>query len=118
MIQKWNAIYVRNTPVTLQFEMKLNQLIAVGQGIAKAIECLEAGATNPADVYLYWLAVTSDIKDALGTCGLPDEVCREIRLIVNARWREFFVEGPTNAHLSAFYLNPSKPLSSLSQSLD
>jgi len=30
----------------------------------------------------------------------------------------FFVEGPTNAHLSTFYLNPSKPSSFFGQSIE
>jgi hypothetical protein len=30
------------------------------------------------------------------------------RGILNTRWKEFFVDGPTNAHSSAFYLNPGE----------
>jgi hypothetical protein len=97
--------------VTLQFELTLNQLIAVGEGLAKAIECLEATASNPADVYLLWLAVTAQIAEALTTAGLPDSVCAEIRGIINRRWRQFFIDGPTNVHLSAFYLNPGESTS-------
>ena len=78
----------------------------VGQDIARAIECLEANATNPADVYIYWLAIVAQMKRVLETCCLPDNVCNQIRGIMVARWREFFVNGPTNVHLSAFYLNP------------
>jgi hypothetical protein len=42
---------------SLQFELNISQYIAVCEGIARAIECLEASATNPTDIYLYWLAV-------------------------------------------------------------
>lgn len=86
----------------------MNQLIAVGEGSAKAIECLEALETNPADVYLFWLAVTAHMKRTLEISGLPDSVRDQVRGIVNRRWREFFDEGPSNAHRAAFYLNPSK----------
>lgn len=92
----------------MQFELDLIQFISVGEGIARAIECLEATATNPADVYLYWLAVLASIKSALDDSVVPDDVRGQIRGILVARWREFFVHGPTNAHLSTFYLNPSK----------
>ncbi|KAF9470250.1 hypothetical protein BDN70DRAFT_821584, partial [Pholiota conissans] len=106
--QKWHNLFLSNTPETLQFELALGQFISVTEGGAKAIECLEATATNPADVFLYWLAVLAQIKSALVACCLPDDICGQIRGIVNSRYREFFVDGPTNVHLSAFYLNPSK----------
>jgi hypothetical protein len=40
-------------------------------------------------------------------CGIPSNVCNEIWGIINHRWQQFFISGPTNVHLSAFYLNPS-----------
>lgn len=88
--------------------MELTQFIGVGNPLARAIECLEATSANPADVYIYWLAILAGVKDALESCYLPDEVCGQIRGILNSRWRGFFVDGPTNAHLSAFYLNPGE----------
>lgn len=63
---------------TLQFELKLTQFVAVGEGFARAIECLEATSTTPADVYLYWLAIVAHLKTALETNALPDHVCSEI----------------------------------------
>lgn len=105
--QKYNQSFLDNTQATLQFQIHLTQFVSVGEGIARAIECLEANATNPADVYLYWLAVVAKMKQTLETACLPDEVCSQIRGIMVVRWREFFIYGPTNTHLSAFYLNPS-----------
>jgi hypothetical protein len=55
---------------------------------------------------LYWLAVLARLKSTLETCGLPELVCSEIRGIMLTRWRGFFIEGPTNVYLSAFFLNP------------
>lgn len=88
--------------------MVLTQFVGVGYGIARAVECLEAVATNPADVYMYWLAILGDMEKALSTSYLPEDVLADIRGIMNSRFQEFFVEGPTNVHLAAFYLNPSK----------
>ena len=93
--------------------MQLTQFTGVGNPLARAIECLEATSANPADVYLYWLAILAGTKEALERSYLPDEVCGQIRGILNSRWKEFFVDGPTNAHLSAFYLNPGKYHSSV-----
>ena len=83
------------------------QFIAVDGGIAHAIECLEVNSSNPADVYLYWLAIVTKMKQTLKTACLPEEVCGQICGIMVLRWHEFFVYGPSNVHLSAFYLNPS-----------
>lgn len=97
-----------NTPTTLDFEMRLNQFVAVGEPIARAIDCLEGTHVNPADVYLYWLAILAYMKRTLLTCMLPDDVCGQIRGIMLTRWNEFFVSGPTNVYLNAFYLNPGE----------
>ena len=109
-LQKWQNIFISNSTDTLQFEISLGQFIAVTEGIAKAIECLEATAANAADVYLYWLVILSHLKSALVANSLPDEVCGQIRAIVNSRYTEFFVNGPSKVHYAAFYLHPSKPI--------
>ena len=109
ILQKYSHLFDgKNPSAGLRFEMELTQFISVGNPLARAIECLEATSANPADVYLYWLAILGGVKDALESCYLPDEVCGQIRGIINSRWKEFFVDGPTNAHLSAFYLNPGE----------
>ena len=99
-------MFIENTPSTLHFEILLTQFIAVLDPLAKAIQCLEASNTNPADVFLYWIAIVASVKRTLETCHIPDEVCSQIRAIINARWKEFFISGPTNVHLCAFFLNP------------
>ncbi|KAF8060837.1 ribonuclease H-like domain-containing protein [Lyophyllum atratum] len=112
-IPKHGDTFINNTATTLKFEIYLTQFLKVTMGIARAIQCLEASSTNAADVYLYWLAVVAQIKQALSTCCLPDDVCAEIRGIMIRRWRQFFVTGPTNVHLLAFYLNPRYVRSSI-----
>ncbi|KAJ7818920.1 ribonuclease H-like domain-containing protein [Mycena leptocephala] len=113
-IKKYNDYFIRDKEKTLAFEMLLNQLISVTEGIARAIQCLEAQSCNPADVYLLWLAVTSHIRATLRTSMIPESVCNEIRGIINHRWNEFFVENPGHeAYLAAFYLNPKYVNSSI-----
>ncbi|KAJ7810560.1 ribonuclease H-like domain-containing protein [Mycena leptocephala] len=106
-IKKYTSYFIKDTAKSLDFQIKLNQLIAVTEGAAKAIQCLEAASCNPADVYLLWLAVTAHLRVALADSLLPPDVCDEIRGIINHRWREFFVTNPGHgAYLAAFYLNP------------
>ncbi|KAJ6447553.1 hypothetical protein C8R47DRAFT_999767 [Mycena vitilis] len=70
----WSSISLRRnlnpirslvTTGLIEIKIVLNQLISVTEGIAKAIQCLEAQSCNPADVYLLWLAVTAHIRAAL-----------------------------------------------------
>ncbi|CAA7268960.1 unnamed protein product [Cyclocybe aegerita] len=111
-LQKANHIFL-NENACLHFKILLVQFIEVGSSIAWAIECLEAKSATPANVYLYWLVILASMKQALKGSFLPDDVKGEIHGIMNAQWREFFVKGPTNAHLVAFYLNPSYARSSI-----
>ncbi|KAJ6542163.1 ribonuclease H-like domain-containing protein [Mycena vulgaris] len=104
---KYNVYFKKDTPKFLDFQMKLNQLIAVTEGAAKAIQCLEAASCNPADVYL---VLTAHLRTALAGSMLPEDVCNEIRGIVNHRWNEFLVTNPGHeVYLAAFYLNPQRP---------
>ncbi|KAJ7078626.1 ribonuclease H-like domain-containing protein, partial [Mycena crocata] len=106
-IKKYNDYFIKDTPKTLDFEMKLNQLIVVTEGPAKAIQCLEAASCNVADVYLLWLALTAHIRAALRTSMIPETVCNEIWGIINHRWRQFFIRNPGHeAYQAGFYLNP------------
>ncbi|KAH6909669.1 ribonuclease H-like domain-containing protein [Coprinopsis sp. MPI-PUGE-AT-0042] len=98
--------YMLGTPTTLHFEIGLTQLISVGEPFGRAILCLESTAANPGDVFFYWIALVSRVRDALESSHLPDHVNQAIRVIINRRWREFFTDGPSNAHLAAFFLNP------------
>ncbi|KAJ7606344.1 ribonuclease H-like domain-containing protein [Mycena polygramma] len=89
-------------------------LISVTEGIAKAIQCLEAQSCNPADVYLLWLAVTAHIRATLRDSMIPEDVCNEIRGIINYRWNQFFVTNSGHgAYPAAFYLNPNYVNSSI-----
>ncbi|KAJ7490603.1 ribonuclease H-like domain-containing protein [Mycena latifolia] len=98
-IKKYTSYFIKDTSKFLDFQMRLNQLISVTEGAAKAIQCLEAASCNPADVYLLWLAVTAHIRAALASSMLPEDVCNEIRGIIN--------------HRAAFYLNPKYVNSSI-----
>ena len=50
---------------SFKFQRDLNHLWAVLMPFAWAIQCLEAKDTNPADVYMYWLAVVAHLHDLI-----------------------------------------------------
>jgi hypothetical protein len=88
--------------------MELKRLIKVLTPFAKAIACLESSQSNPADVYLFWLAILASLKRLFDddTAGFSVSEAGQIRAIANARFRELLQEGPDDCYISAFYLDP------------
>lgn len=105
-----NECFVRDTPSTLAFECSLNELLSIGLPYAKTIVCLESTHSTVADVFLYWCGIGASLKRVLAQKGaaFPEQVKAEVRGIFNFRWSEMFEEGPTDAHLSAVYLDPGR----------
>lgn len=88
--------------------MELKRLIKVLQPFAKTIACLESSQSNPADVYLFWLAILASLKHLFedNSVGFSLSEAGQIRAIANARFRELLQEGPDDCYISAFYLDP------------
>ncbi|KAH9910980.1 uncharacterized protein B0H18DRAFT_893769, partial [Fomitopsis serialis] len=109
-VEEMHECFVRDSPSTLAFETQLNQLLSVGLPYAKTIVCLESTQMTIADVFIYWCGIAVSSKQVLAqrASGIPDIVKGELRAILNTRWVEMFEDGPTNAHLSAVYLNLSE----------
>jgi hypothetical protein len=93
----------------MKFRMQLTQLIKVLTPFAKAIACLESSQSNPADVYLFWLAIMSTLKRLFEdeTNGIDESDASQIRAIAVTRFRQLLEEGPDDCYISAFYLDPS-----------
>ncbi|KZT65980.1 hypothetical protein DAEQUDRAFT_813834 [Daedalea quercina L-15889] len=108
IVEETNDCFVRDSPSTLAFETSLNQLLSVTLPYAKTIVCLESTQSTVADVFLYWCGIGASIKQVLTkkATGIPNHVKCELRAIFNSRWAEMFEDGPTDAHLSAVYLDP------------
>ena len=98
--------------------MELKWLIKVLTPFAKTITCLESSQSNPADVYLFWLAILTSLKHLFDddTSGFSISEAGEIQAIANACFREILEEGPDDCYISKFYLNPSTSLWVLFQS--
>jgi len=73
----------------------------------KAIQCLESPETNPADVYLYWLAVDSQLVYLFShnQVGLSAETMEDIRAITNRHFDQMINKSPNNVYIMAFFLN-------------
>ena len=85
------------------------QYLAVTKPFARAIKCLEASESTPADVFHFWLAIMARL-DTLFTknkVGLSPQTVEEIRAIANQRFNELINDGPEDLYLSTFYLDPS-----------
>lgn len=78
----------------------------------KTIASLESSQANPADVYLFWLAILSNLKRVLdsGDTGFTTREAGQIRAVANDRFRELLTEGPDDCFISAFYLDPRMSL--------
>lgn len=100
-------LFVKNSHSGATFRMQLQRLIKVLTPFAKTIACLESSQSNPADVYLFWLAILSSLKHILEdkSSGFTTSEAGQIRAIANARFREVLQEGPDDCYISAFYLD-------------
>jgi hypothetical protein len=98
-----------------EFQRDLKRLGAVLMPFARAIQCLEAKDTNPADVYTYWLAVVAHLHDLIIKDSdvlkskYSTEFKERIRQIANYRFSELIESQHTsNIYLTAFILDPGR----------
>jgi hypothetical protein len=97
-----------------EFQRDLKRLGAILMPFARAIQCLKAKDTNPADVYTYWLAIVAHLQDLM----MKDDTLKEkskysielkekIRAIANYRFSQLIKnERVSNVYLTAFVLDP------------
>jgi len=99
-VQENNRYFREGTATCLTFILKLNQLIAVGEPAARVIECLEAARATVGDIWHFWVAMLKMMKESLDNADLdiPREAAGQVRAVVNARWKEFFEDGPNPYH--------------------
>ncbi|KAJ7450604.1 ribonuclease H-like domain-containing protein [Mycena latifolia] len=99
---------------TFKLKRDLTRLGAVLMPFARAIQCLEAKDTTPADVYLYWLAIVAQLNDLItkddktGDKSKYATVVKElIRSIANFRFSQLIEnESSSNVYFTAFVLDP------------
>lgn len=96
-----------------EFQRDLKRLGAILMPFARAIQCLEAKETTPADVYTYWLAVVAHLQDLMKKdterSKYNEELKDVVRQIANSRFSEMINnKRASNIYLTAFVLDPGK----------
>lgn len=83
-------------------------MIKILTPFAKAIACLESSQSCPADVYIFWLAIMSELKRLFEdeNTGISDSEAASIRAIANSRFKALIDEGYDDCYIAAFYLDP------------
>ncbi|KZP05715.1 hypothetical protein FIBSPDRAFT_691005, partial [Athelia psychrophila] len=107
-INDMNNLFESNSSEALMFQADLAKLAAVFGPYAKAIQCLESPHTTCSDVYLYWLAIVSQISHLLkgNTVTLREETKAELCSITNTRFNQMINKAPNDPYITAFYLHP------------
>lgn len=80
-----NNLFESHSSTALMFQVNLAKLIAIFSPYARAIQCLESPHTTCSDVYLYWLAIVSQINHLLegNTVTLREDTKAKLRAITN-----------------------------------
>ena len=91
-----------------QFELATHQYTQLMAPFAHTLWSLEATRTVASDVFIFWLAAASSVKDALQDTqlGLTSSVKQAVITVINKQWHAFIKESPEDIYFTAFYLDP------------
>lgn len=92
----------------LKFKLDLSRFVGILEPAALALKCLESPHTNPADVFVFWVATAAAMNKYLTSEEFSEPVKRAIRLIVNKRFNGMINKSPSDVYFAAFFLSPSK----------
>ncbi|KAG8694473.1 hypothetical protein FRC08_008466 [Ceratobasidium sp. 394] len=101
--------FIKNVSAYSKFATQLYQLEKLTEPIAKAIQCLESGHSNPSDVMVFYLAVVATLRDLADNndeLGLPEEVLEKAVASVCARFRSMILATGQEVYLATFFLHP------------
>jgi hypothetical protein len=94
----------------LRFQLQLVQYIAIVGPLARSLWSLEASQANAADVFIFWLAIASNLKDIFSkssdTTGISQTLARQVTAIINRRYKAMIDESPSDIYFTAFFLDP------------
>ena len=90
--------------------MQLVQYIAIVGPLARSLWSLEASQANAADVFIFWLAIASNLKEIFSksseATGISRTLARQVTAIINHRYKEMIDESPSDIYFTAFFLDP------------
>jgi hypothetical protein len=94
----------------LQFQLQLVQYITIVGPLARSLWLLEASQANAADVFIFWLAIASNLKEIFSksseATGISRTLARQVTAIINHRYKEMIDESPSDIYFTAFFLDP------------
>ncbi|KAF8484534.1 ribonuclease H-like domain-containing protein [Russula ochroleuca] len=94
----------------LRFQLQLVQYIAIVGPLAHSLWSLEASRANAADVFIFWLAIASNLKDIFSkssdTTSISQTLARQVTAIINRRYKAMIDESPSDIYFTAFFLDP------------
>ncbi|CAK5275996.1 unnamed protein product, partial [Mycena citricolor] len=102
--------WIRNLREYSDFEIKLRQLVAVLEPIARAIKCLEGSQVTVGDVWMFFVAITAVLDQlfAEDTLSIPEDTQEDVRGLVNKRFEEFFGAPGATLYLAGFFLDADR----------
>lgn len=105
-----NSYFEKELPDLLLFCVVLTKTIAVLGLFAKTIQCWESQHTTCANIYLFFLAIVTQLDDlfAKNTIKLEPKTIEAIRAITNKWFNEIINNLPNDPYMTAFFLDPCK----------
>ena len=81
--------------------------------LALSLWSLESPMTNAVDVFVFWLAITSTLKDLFSKSDCITGITKTLKwkatAIINQRYKAFIDQSPSDIYFTAFFLDPHKP---------
>ncbi|CAE6507832.1 unnamed protein product, partial [Rhizoctonia solani] len=96
------------TVTALKFRQDLKELVNILEPFARALLSLESTRSNLSDVYFFWLGALAALDHHFKSrnCLLPSEDRARIRRVASKRFNEGINDAPTDAYITAFFLDP------------
>ena len=100
----------RYSPEYTAFELSMTLYDCIIEPLARSIWSLEAAHTNASDVFVFWLAIASYLKNLFSKprseTGIPPSLATAVVEIFNKRYESFF--GNKEVYFVTFILDPRK----------
>ena len=91
-----------------EFQLRLQQFVSITEPIARSIWSLESSHANASDVYVFWLACASHLKELFEKpaedTGISRSLANSVINIFNDQFDEFFM--PNEVYFTAFAMDP------------
>jgi hypothetical protein len=105
-----NSYFEPDSSDSLLFRIALTKIITVLGPFAKTILCWESQQITCADIYLFFLAIVTQLEEVFtkNTIKLQHDTIEAIRAITNKRSDELINKSLNDPYVMAFFLDPRK----------